>query len=311
MRVILYRHIAYEKGIGRSWEGVPGANEALWAQLSNDSSRIACVSEVIGAAVLDRDLSKGKHDQVSGWDVYCGNRRYGKVGLYEGKARKGYAFVTGGDRIHEKVSQEGIQVRNLIFLNNDTAECPGSESWMRKGTEKHQGAAEHRFYKKFGNKECLQSCWSGVYGMQFFGKIMGLSRNYRCTNVHLLVFSGAHLCTFAPPISGAQMCTSKKIIYITPNNENYIDEIILEYLNLWIELFPVSFHVNEKYFWRPWEFVISFPAPFLKKWVRPPKGQESFLSSFQIFWSTSLPSPSPNPFPKHAGVFKNKVKIKI
>ena len=116
MRVILSRHIAYEKGIGRSWEGVPGANEALWAQLSNDSSRIACVSEVIGAAVLDRDLSKGKHDQVSGWDVYCGNQRYGKVGLYEGKARKGYAFVTGGDRIREKVSQKGVQVRNLIFI---------------------------------------------------------------------------------------------------------------------------------------------------------------------------------------------------
>lgn len=265
MQVIQSIKFTYETKIDRSWEGVPGTNEALWAQLSNDSSRIACVSEVIGAAVLDRDLSKSEHDQVSGWDVYCGNWRHGKIGLHEGKARKGYAFVTGGDRIHKKVSQEGIQVRNLIFLNNDTAECPGSESWMRKGTEKHQGAAEHRFYKKFGNKECLQSGWSGVYGMQFFGKIMGLSRNYRCTNVHLWVFSGAQMCTFAPPISGAQMCTSKKIIYITPNNENYIDEIILEYLNLWIELFPVSFHVNEKYFWRPWEFVISFPAPFLKK----------------------------------------------
>ena len=109
MQVIQSIKLAYETKIDRSWEDVPGANEALWAQLSNDSSRIACVSEVIGAAVLDRDLSKGEHDQVSGWDVYCGNRRYGKVGLHEGKAREGHAFVTGGDRICEKVSQEGIQ----------------------------------------------------------------------------------------------------------------------------------------------------------------------------------------------------------
>lgn len=298
MQVIQSIKLAYEKGIGRSWEGVPGANEALWAQLSNDSSRIACVSEVIGAIVLDRDLSKGEHDKVSGWDVYFGNRRHGKVGLHEGKARKGYAFVTGGNRIHEKVSQEGVQVRNLIFLNNDTAECPGSESWMRKGTEKHQGAAEHRFYKKFGNKKCLQSGWGGVYGMQFFGKIMGLSRNYRCTNVHLLVFSGAHLCTFAHPISGAQMCTSKKIIYITPNNENYIDEIILEYLNLWIELFPVSFHVNEKYFWRPWEFVISFPAPFLKKVGSATKRSRVVSLLFPNFLVNFVALPIPKPLPQ-------------
>lgn len=301
MQVIQSIKFAYETKIDRSWEGVPGTNEALWAQLSNDSSRIACVSEVIGAAVLDRDLSKSEHDQVSGWDVYCGNWRHGKIGLHEGKARKGYAFVTGGDRIREKVSQKGVQVRNLIFINNNTAECPGSESWMRKGTEKHQGTAEHRFYKKFGNKEGLQSGWSGVYGMQFFGKIMGLSRNYRCTNVHLLVFSGAQMCTFAPPISGAQMCTSKKIIYITPNNENYIDEIILEYLNLWIELFPVSFHVNEKYFWRPWEFVISFPAPFLKKVGSATKRSRVVSLLFPNFLVNFVALPIPKPLPQARG----------
>ena len=282
MQVIQSIKLAYEKGIGRSWEGVPGANEALWAQLSNDSSRIACVSEVIGAIVLDRDLSKGEHDQVSGWDVCCGNRRHGKVGLHEGKARKGYAFVTGGNRIHEKVSQEGVQVRNLIFLNNDTAEYTGSKPWMRKGTEKHQGTAEHRFHKKFGNKKCLQSGWCGVYGMRFFGKIMGLLRNYRCTNVHLCVFSGAQMCTFAPPISGAQMCTSKKIIYITPNNENYIDEIILEYLNFWIELFPASFHVNEKYFLEALGIRDLIPSPLLKSGFGHQKVKSRFspLSKF-------------------------------
>lgn len=85
--------------------------------------------------------------------------------------------------------------------------------------------------------------------------------------------------------------------------------IELEYLNFWIELFPALIPKGIE-FGGPLD-VRSSHSQLNLKMVGHQKVKSRFLSSFQIFWSTSLPSPSPNPFPKHAGVFKNKVKIKI
>ena len=109
------------------------------------------------------------------------------------------------------------------------------------------------------------------------------------------------MCTFAPPISGAQMCTSKKIIYITPNNENYIDEIILEYLNLWIELFPVSFHVNEKYFLEALGIRNLIPSPLFKKVGSATKMSRVVSLLFPNFLVNFVALPIPKPLPHARG----------